>query len=88
MKADDNRRVKGEKNSLVVDVVHGVGVSARDALKRVDGHDELTLEGVNRHMLLLLGTGSRLRKLASGRKGSDGGTTLRGGDRRLVTVHR
>lgn len=55
MEADDNRHVGCGKGDIIVDLVHRVGVIARDAPERVDGRDELTLEGVDCCVLLIGG---------------------------------
>jgi hypothetical protein len=59
--------------------VHRVGVSARDSLERVDGRGELAFEGVDSRALLL-------PSMLTGDSEVGRGATLRGGDRRKVTV--
>jgi hypothetical protein len=63
--------------------VDGVRVVAWDTPELVGGFDELTLEGVDGHTLLLpgMGGGSRLEDIVRS-------VTLRGSERRRVTLDR
>lgn len=69
--------------------MHGVEVSDQHAPERVNGRNELALEGIDNRMLLLPGTSNRLRPLAGGDEGdgsTDRGVTLISGYHGRVTI--
>jgi hypothetical protein len=71
--------------------MHGVEVSDQHAPERVNGRNELALEGIDNRMLLLPGTSNRLRPLAGGDEGdssTDRGVTLISGYHGRVTLYR